>query len=257
GEGPGDFNGIANLTTRPREPNAVWGYDSQLRRLTRLASDSIVIKPVTLTTPGSMMALSMYWLTRDKLLAIGDADSNRLVIADTAGHVLRMATGELLGGDSVSFASRRAISTGFLVCIQPATRRIAMLFVGAGRIDIYDSTARLQAHADVPFPSNGEFDRDQSGRWHARYTWRYYADCSASPTRLYALFAGNRTDGPGGGRSIDARFVHVFDWSGRRIVVIELDHAISTMVTSGDTVLYGMGADVPGLFRFRLPAPTP
>jgi sugar lactone lactonase YvrE len=182
-------------------------------------------------------------------------DTNRLMFADTAGHLLAMVRSELLGPDSASIEARRAVSSAYVLCVVPTAQRIAMLFAGGGRIDIHDSTGRLLTRAKVPFPSNGEWGLNARKQIWFKDTWSHYLDCAGSARHLYALFAGHRTDGPGGGRMRAARHVHVFDWNGNLVQVLRLDHEMSTIATSGDTLLYATGQETQGIYRYRIPPP--
>lgn len=256
GEGPGDFASIQNLSARPGAVGPPWAFDGRLDRLTRLAGLSGVDKRVySIQPPETLRPLRLIWLTYDTLLALGDLDTNRIILADSTGRRLRMVKSALLGGDSIPIQTRSSPSSGIIVCVAPERRRFAVLFIGAGRIDLHAYSGSLLTRAKVPFASNESFDRDSAGSWHARLPHRrYYADCAATSGHLYALFSGHRTDSrPGGGVIIDAAYVHVFDWSGGLQGVIQLDHNVSAVAVEGDSVLYGAGADSGDIFRYALP----
>ncbi len=83
--------------------------------------------------------------------------------------------------------------------------------------------------------------------------WFYYIDCAATGQYLYALFAGHRTDGPGGGLVRAARYVHVFDWQGRLVRVLGLDREVSAITVAADSLLYAVGQQTAGVYAFRPP----
>lgn len=254
GEGPGDFHGITRFSVRGDAASTIWASDPGLRRMTVLTE--LPTPPELFTLPTGVTPLDLVWLTNDVVLGIGDFDTNRVILANAKTHQVRIVPGELLGADSISIGPRRDLSTGFLVCPSADAGRFGMAFVGAGRIDIHDTSGRLIARARVPFPSNGEFTRDDTGRWHARYTWRYYADCVGTKRYLYALFAGHRTDArPGDGTIVSARDVHVFSWQGELLQVFRLDHMASAIAIAGDTVLYAAGEEGDGIFSYRFRVP--
>jgi hypothetical protein len=256
GDGPGDFASIQDLSARPGAVEPPWAFDGRLDRLTRLAGRSGVDTRVsTIQPPETLRPLRLIWLTHDMLLALGELDSNRIILADSTGRPLRIVKGGLLGGDSIPIQTRSSPSSGIIVCDAAGPRRFAVLFIGAGRIDLYDYSGSLLTRATVPFASNGSFERDSAGTWHARLpNRRYYGDCAATSAFLYALFSGHRTDSrPGGGVVIEAAYLHVFDWSGRLQGVIHLDHNVSAVAIEGDSVLYGASSDSGDILRYSLP----
>lgn len=256
GEGPGDFGNVPQFSRRPGDNEGIWAYDDGLKRTTRETGESTG-KYTIFHPPSDFVGIFAYlWLSHDRLVGIGDMDSNRVVIADTNGRLLALREADLLGGDSVPLLARRAASLGFVACADPATARFAVLYQLGGRIDLFDSTGSLLTHATVPFASNGDwaFSPRHNGLW-AQPDWFFYIDCDATSRYLYALFAGHRTDGPHGGRVRAARYVHVFDWDGRLVRVIGLGRETSTIAVAGDTLLYAAGQDGEGVFEYRLAGP--
>ena len=254
GEGPGDFGIVPQFSRRPGDDTGIWAYDEGLSRMTRETGQPA--DSYALFQPPAVFVSSVFtylWLGRNRLVGIGDMDTNRIMIADTSGRLLALRKTDLLGGDSIPLLARRAASLGFVACASPVAERFAVLYQMGGRIDLFDSTGQLMTHASVPFPSNGEWAL--SPRTHTLWgkpDWFFYIDCDATPRYLYALFAGHRTDGPHGGRVRAARYVHVFDWDGRLVKVIGLRHEMSTIAVSGDTMLFATGQDGDGVFEYHL-----
>ncbi len=253
GEGPGDFEATPQFTRRPGDAGAIWAYDDVLKRLVREAghptTDYVIDDP-----PQQFVDVYSYlWLGWDRLVGVGDMDSNRVIIADTGGDRFAVHRADLLGPDSVPLLARRAASEGFVACSSPAMKRFAVLYMLGGRIDIFDSAGRVLAHARVPFATNGQWVMSpRHGTLWAQPDWMYYIDCDATPEYLYALFAGYRTDGPNGGRIRAARYVHILDWDGRLVRVIGLGHEMSAIAVSGDTLLFAAGQDGEGIFAYHL-----
>lgn len=254
GEGPGDFGIVPQFSHRPGDDVGIWAYDEGTTRMTRETgqpADSYAI-----FDPPGMFVGSVFtylWLGRNRLVGIGDMDTNRIILADTSGRLLALRKTDLLGGDSIPLLARRAASLAFVACSSPIAKRFAVLYQMGGRIDLFDSTGRFVTHASVPFASNGEwaFSPRHKGLW-GQPDWFFYIDCDATSRYLYALFAGHRTDGPHGGRVRAARYVHVFDWDGHLIKVIGLGHEMSAIAVSGDTLLFATGQDGDGVFEYRL-----
>lgn len=250
GEGPGDFGGFPQLSLRPGDSGGVWGYDERQFRMTRITHDST---PAVTTLRLEYPSLAFWggWVGTNVLAQIGDFDTNRVMLVDTAGTLKRIHTIPLLGPDSVSIEARRNAATGIYVCAQPETARFAVAYLTAGRVELVDTTGG-HVLASVPFASNGAFSRDADGSWNLRTPWRYYADCSATASSVYALFAGHTDDGV----TVAARHVHHFDWNGTLLGVMALDRAASVISVSGDSVIYAASAETDTIFRYRLPKPV-
>jgi TolB-like 6-blade propeller-like len=253
GEGPGDFEAAPQFTRRPGDAGAIWAYDYVLKRLMREVDTPTRGYAIDRPPQAFVEVNSYLWLSRNRLVGIGDMDTNRVILSDTSGDLVAVREADLLGPDSVPLLARRAASGGFVACAGPAVQRFAVLYQLGGRIDIFDSAGRFVTHAQVPFPTNGEWalsPRHQS-LW-AQPDWFFYIDCDATPRYLYALFAGHRTDGPNGGRIKAARYVHVFDWDGHLVKVIGLGHEMSTIAVSGDSLLFAAGLNGEGIFEYHL-----
>ena len=258
GVGPGDFDqAMSSLALRPGDTSAAWAFGGNLMRLTRMPATGPGTPAVVIPIALHRFVFRVYWLTRQRLLGIGDADSNRFNFIDSTGRLLLAVRGELVGPDSIPLRLRSSESTAFSLCIKSAAARVVVFHVHAGRMDLYDSTATLIRHGDVPFATNGSFRRDSAGEWHPHDIRRYYEACSSSPTRIYALFSGKRVGPHGGVSVVEAQFVHVFDWAGHFLGALQLDRPLSGMTTSGDSVLYGAASDGSGIFVFRLPPFAP
>jgi hypothetical protein len=253
GEGPGDFESLVNLTTRPGEAPEIWAFDANLRRITRLGVGVGSEHPATMIMSPTALLNRAIWLNPDRLLVVAHSDTDRYAILDSTGKRLAVVPGDLLGPDSVDKETRAGRSTGFYSCASPPRERFAVAFVHGGRIDLNDYSGRLRGRARVPFPTKGSFRRDSVGQWHARDVRLYYVDCAATPPHLYALFSGLRLDRPGGAVAVEARYVHVFDWDGNLVTVLALDRFVRTIATAGDTLLYAAASDASGVYRYKLP----
>jgi hypothetical protein len=257
GEGPGDFRNVAHLSLRPGDREAVWAFDMVLRRLTRVGRQSV--RPDAPRTIGGLprgQALRMFWLTTDRIAVIGTSDSNRILLTDTTGNVLSVIPGPLVGATNVSRPIREAASTGVLVCANPRGTRIAVAYALASRIDLFDPAGRFVGKADTPIATgaDGDFFKDGEGRWHMPAPRYYYRGCSATSERLYALFAGRLDSaGPEGTRMWDAQFVHVFDWAGKLIHVLDLNEFAEGIAVVGDSLLFAAGEAMDGIYKYRIP----
>lgn len=258
GEGPGDFGEVPQLSVRPGDQGAVWAYDARLRRLTRVTSDTAPDYRVIRAFGDQVNhTWSLQWQRPDRLIGVGDMDTNRIMVADSSGLLVDMVSNPLLGPDSVSLEARRAASSGYVMCVQPAEGAIALLYLAGGQIDLYHPDGSHRGLARVPFPSDGDWVLDRRGRVWFGKDWYHYTGCAGSRRFLYALFAGHRTDGPGGPMTRAATHVHVFDWQGELVRILAVDQELSAIAVSGDSVLFGAGQELGGVYRYRLPEAWP
>jgi TolB-like 6-blade propeller-like len=264
GAGPGDFQYIMMFSLRPGDAGGVWVDDGNLRRLTRVTegarqSDIRVIVPQSVPVQGAARLpsfLRIFWVSRDRLALIGATDTDRIMFADTTGHIVSVRSAPLLGTAQLSDEVRMDLSQGVAPCARPTGDRFAIAYYGATRIDLFDATGSLIGRFRVPIDvsPNGDVGRDTKGNWHAPKPRWYYRDCAATRNRLYALFSGRlRSVDPGAPRNWDAQFVHVFDWSGRFLGVLQLDQFAESIAVEGDSVLYAGGDAIEGVVRYRIP----
>lgn len=257
GEGPGDFRNVMQLASRPGDVMGMWAYDMSQRRLSRLTREPSAGARATIRSEHAGPSLRMLWLTRDRLLIIGSADSARLVFADSAGRIRGTKSGPLPGGANVPLHVRSGASEGIQVCPRPSGDRLGIGYVNAARIEIYDSAGSfLGLVRGLPWGlEQGDFVRTQRGEWGLPRIRYYYRSCSATTRYYYGLFAG-RTDaaGPEGTKRWDSQYVHVVDWAGDLRAVLELDQFAEGIAVDGDSVLYAGGGAMDGIYRYRLPA---
>ncbi len=271
GAGPGDFASVVQISSRPGDTSGAWIYDGNLSRLTRMPAR---VTPGTLPriinglgmdrAAGLPRALRMLWLTHERMLLIGFTESNRIMLADSLGHVTRIVPAPILGAPQVTKEVREGSSSGVWVCPKPSGDRFAIAYPAASRVDLFDGNGKSLGRAAVPIPNTdeGDFAQDAAGGWHNPSPRYYYAGCAATQDRLYALFAGRLSitrfnqharSGPEGTYTWDAQFVHVFDWTGKLLRVLKLDQLAQTIAVAGDTLLYAGGEAMDGIYRYRLP----
>jgi len=147
-----------------------------------------------------------------------------------------------------------------LVFISVSMYLLALATRHADRVELYglDGTLRgvgrgpahfepvyeVQSRGGVPFMATGD---------DLRFG---YVDLVAAGDRLYALFSGY-TRGERPGRSNFGQQVHVFDWTGRRLQVMQLDWpALGLAVDHDGRSLYAVRHDPqPAVVRYRLQSP--
>jgi TolB-like 6-blade propeller-like len=254
GEGPGEFEDVFALSIRPGDTLAVWAYDPQRSRFTRLtAPRAQPVAPKIMIAPNGHRPLKMVWLSPNRLLSVSMRDTGRFTFTDSGGRVLSVVAGRLLGTSKMPRPMRISRSAGLSVCSSPTGGGFAVTYIAASRIEYYDSLGTLRGTAHVPFPNDGDFVQDERGAWHNSTPRYYYRECSATAARLYALFSGRLNGAVPPGTFWEGEYVHVFDWSGDLIRVFHLDHLVEYIAIVGDSLLYASGQDTGGVYRYLLP----
>lgn len=255
GEGPGEFQSVMDISLRPGDSLGVWAFDPQLGRLTRLSSGAPGRAAGTITAQaGAGRPFTLRWLDRNKLIGINPHDSSAsLVLYDTLGTVERSVPFEILGTADIPYRKRRIPSGGFRLCVKPDRSEFAVLFVGGGRIDRYQSSLARLSGFQVPWPSNGDFERDSAGRWQALVPRQYYRDCAATAKHLYALFSGRLTSRFPEGEGGEGVYVQVFNWNGRLERVFRLSRGANALTTLSDSMLFATAVGTDTIYRYRIP----
>lgn len=255
GEGPGDLLSVGSISVRRGREGAVWVFDVRTRRLTEFRADARLATVATVRLP--TRALRAWWLDSTRILALGSADSNRLMIFDPDGIRLATFRSPLLGADSVSMAARVSASSAVKVCGPIGGPTWAMSFISAGRIDLLDPAVGLVGRARTPVTTDGYFIADSAGGWSAPIPRLYYVDCTATSHRFYGLFSGRLREAFAGDDASNGREVHVFDWTGRLIRVLVLSTDAGYIEVDGDTLLYSGAHGESTILRHIIPAEKP
>ncbi|MDZ4257931.1 MAG: BF3164 family lipoprotein [Gemmatimonadales bacterium] len=255
GEGPGDLLSVGSISVRSVRDSAVWVYDVRTRRLTefRAAPHPVTVATVSIPT----RALRAWWLDSARILALGAADSNRLMLYDPDG--LRLATfrSPLLGADSISQSARVSASSAVKVCGPVGGPSWGMSFITAGRIDLMDPVVGLVGRAQTPITTDGHFVADTARGWSAPIPRLYYVDCAATSRRFYGLFSGRLREAFPGDDASNGREIHVFDWKGRLMRVLVLAADAGYIAVEADTLLYTGAHGESTILRHRIPAEGP
>lgn len=257
GEGPGEFISIGDLSARGNTPG-VWAFDGNTNRMTALQiKNNIPSVAATISLPVSPRVRRT--VQRGSGFVAWTSDSvAQITVLDSAGNVIRRVGGMLLGADSITARRRITLSTSNTICSHPDGNRIAVGYLAAGRVAIFDLKTDSSWNAAVPYPTNGIFVKNDRGELVGHRSTLYYVSCAATRDAIYMLFSGRQMpipppegwrDGPEA-----STFVHVFDWNGLPLAYLELDQAVTSIAvsTNGRTLI---GVDRPGgrIFRSALP----
>ena len=222
----------------------IWAFDPQRSALTRIvinqnrAGSSAEYGAQVHLDPGAPLTRAV--ARGGEIWASGILERGRIVRFDSDGKLIG-----LLGPPPLTDRNDPSLASQVYVGVlakKPNGGLAAIACRLAGRVEIIDSTGRSVLLAQVPhaFPPLPRFT-EFGGKKYAQYRAdRYlgYIDVQATDRYVYALFSG-RTRVQARDRGSSGRFVHVFDWDGRRIAVLKLPYDAHTMfATADDSQLY-------------------
>lgn len=261
GQGPGEFSAIRTIQPTPDGRN-VWLFDPGNTRLTRLDLDAVVSKrgdavAETVILRSSLLPMNAVRLSDTLIASSGLFTGGRLALFAATGDLRRVVGPLPPARDGVPVQVAQHAYTGTLVR-HPGRPLLALATRHADRLEFYDLDGDLrriarepvgfepvyqvQARGGVPFMATGD---------DLRFG---YVDLVAAGDRLYALFSGHtRAERPG--RANFGQQVHVFDWEGRLVRVVDLDApALSLAVEEDGRTLYAVRHDPePAIVRYRIP----
>jgi hypothetical protein len=244
GEGPGDFKSATDLSVRPGDGSAIWVFDARTKRFSRVADDRTAERRSLGPLPSSI--IHAVWLAANRGVGLTRSDTSRFVLFDSMGTAVGHIPGPLLGADSVPMRPRMSLSSAVKLCPRPSSDQFAVMYLGAGRLEIVDPASGQVKSAAVPFASEGEFAvNPHTGAWAARAPRNFYVNCTADADHLYVLFSGRRLDGFDPDAASSGRFIHIFDWSGTLQGVLRLDRDATSLALSGggNLIVSSLGSD--------------
>lgn len=261
GEGPGEYKAAWSLAPGVG-PDEVWVYDLALRRFTRVSLDEAKLRgsgrldtQMIALQPGATVT-GPQWVGEQRLVSLGFFDDGRIAEFGADGR-LRRTVGILPPGEErIPPHVRQHAYTGSLVT-NVARGLVAVGTRHADQVEIYRTDGHLLRSARGPFGFAPRFDVAQRPGGPALGTddgLRFgYVDLAASEARIYALFSGRTREGHGG-NAVFGRYVHVYDWDGKLVDVLELDSdLLAISVDPHDQVLYGVRHDpTPAVLAYPL-----
>lgn len=260
GQGPGEFSAIRTIQPTPDGRN-VWLYDPGNTRLTLLDVEAVVAKRgnavlQTLALRSSLLPMNAVRLSDTLIASSGLFTAGRLALFTATGDLRRVVGPLPPTRDGVPVPVAQHAYTGTLVR-HPERPLLALATRHADRLEFYDPDGGLQRIARGPLGFEPVYQVQARGGVPFMATGddlRFgYVDLVAAGDRLYALFSG-RTRAERPGRANFGEQVHVFDWEGRLVQVVELDEpALSLAVEEDGRTLYAVRHDPePAIVRYRL-----
>ncbi len=251
GQGPGEFEGPWSIDPVPGSSSRFWVYDLMLDRSTLVDLDADFddrarLGDRILRLRGTATLLDPIRVA-GHIVSPGLFQSGRLAILDGRGTLLRKTGPTPLPQLPDIPASVRQHAYQSRMEPNPSRTRLALATRHADRIDIYRADGTPITAAQRLFRFEPAFEvGEHDGRpvFATGGDLRFgYIDLATTERRIYALFSG-RTRAGFPGRANYGRFVHVFDWSGRLVRVLELDTpAIAVAVDAAGRTLYTIRHD--------------
>ncbi len=251
GEGPGDLLSLVTMIGRPSDSTGVWVHDMSLRRLTRFDGDPTV-PPEVISFERAAMAFT--WVGRDLLAGADGWDTVRVILFDTAGHVVQTLPGPMLRADSIPAIARHDATVRVALCASPDGAIIAALHQRASRIELFSVDGGFLGLADTPVDVEPVFRRSATtGSWHSEGQPMQYRSCAATQRYLYGLFDNRPIDSNGMQVDTIPLQVHAFHWDGRFSHGFVIDRNAGKILVSGDTLLMTATWTPDTIIRYRLP----
>lgn len=261
GGGPGEFRTLWGI--QPDRDGRAWLYDPSQSRLT------LVEVPAVLTGAGNpvrrmvslqadLVPMTAQWLADTLLVSSGLFTRGRLALFDGGGRLKAMAGPLPAARKGVPAQVAQHAYTGTLVR-HPTRPLVAIGTRHADRVEIHQvEDGRLVHVGRGPRGFEPKYEVQVRGGHPAMASgddMRFgYVDMTARGDHLYALYSGaSRRERPG--RASFGGEVHVFDWDGRLLRILPLDHLALALAVSDDArTLYTVRHDpTPAVLRATLP----
>lgn len=261
GGGPGEYKSAWSLSRDPRDPSQVWVFDLGLGRLTRVDGSAAGSgAPMIISLGGGANPTQPVWINDSLLVSPAVSASGRLTFFDRQGRFVR-AAGTIPGDTSKVPSPVLQQAWRGTVVPNPRTGQLALVTRHADQLELFapDGTPvrivrgpfrfdpRFTVENIQGFMTMGQGDDMRFG----------YVTAASDERAIYALFSGRtraafQRDAPYG------RFVHVYDWNGKMLRVLELDSdLISVSISPDGQWLYGSRfAPEPAVMAYPLASPS-
>jgi hypothetical protein len=246
GGGPGEFRNLWGI--QPADGGSAWLFDPTQTRLTLLDVPALLAgsgNPVrrSLNLRAELAPMTAVWISDTLLVSSGMFTHGRFATFDTAGRLKATAGPLPQAGDGVPPAVAQHAYSGTLVR-HPSRPLVAIGTRHADRVEIYGADGRLVQVGRGPRNFEPAFEVQVRGGAPIMASgddMRFgYVDLAAAGEHLYGLYSGrSRAERPG--QAFYGGEVHVFDWSGRLLRILPLDHlALALAVSPDERTLYSL-----------------
>jgi hypothetical protein len=256
GEGPGEFSTAPFGLAAPFDKSSgVWAWDRGLQRLTLFEPRPVTeYEPVTIRLDSDLPVQRVTFINPERIIGVSHSEEGRFSLFSSDGRRRRVVGGELLGPERAPQEERlKATNASINVCVWPG-RGFAIVNFRVGRLEYYDTEARLVRLAEVPFPGDPAFEQSPNGGLRFLPVRSWYFDCTASHDHLFALFSGRLNSAFEGEARFSGEYLHVFDWKGELKSVFRLDRDIRAIsVSPSEDQLFATSLVDGRIYRYKLP----
>jgi hypothetical protein len=253
GSGPGEFVAASWGYADPRAEGRVWVYDFQLRRLIGFDVVSADADPASFTHVSVNYAASLTtpYLLGDTLLANGLFPDYTLFIADRATSESWRILGRPPYGppEMPAVVGQRLMNRNFLA-MRPDENAFVLAYQFASKLDFFDRVGSLIRSVAGPVETTPRFHMADSRFFWDQGNEMAYLTVAAGRSYVYALFCGCAL-----GADIQHTTLHVFDWNGRLVAVLEFPFPVQRIAVPPDeqTIFAAYEEPYPLIGEFALP----
>ena len=265
GDGPGEYRALRSVSRVPGSATAFWAYDMADSRLTYvdLADEGALARPwdsVLFRLSAQAQVTGVEFASDHSIIAAGFFPDGRLGQFGPDGQMLR-AFGEL--PSSSQEAPATVVQHAYMGTLKahPNGSRMAIGLRHASWIEIRDADGAIIGKTELPseaFAPLFEVAETEKGpMMRSDATLRFgYIDVAVTSSRIYGLYSGRTRDGYRGNANFGWQ-VHVFDWSGRLLTVIDVEQDLIAIAVKADgSKLYGVSHDpTPTVLSWSLDSP--
>jgi hypothetical protein len=250
GDGPGEYRQLTSISRDPRSANAFWAYDMAPARLTYidLEDEESLERPWEarlFQLHSNARVTGIEWTADGKLIASGFFPDGRLGLFASDGEMLG-SLGPL--PDNPDGVPGTVLQHAYMGTLKqhPNGSRLAIGLRHASTIEIRDSGGNLIATTERPqddfAPKFETQETDRGPKMKSGADLRFgYIDIAVTGDRIYGLFSGRTREGYPGTANF-GNFVHVFDWNGKLLRVLEFEDQDLIAIAIDDIrgTLYGV-----------------
>jgi hypothetical protein len=265
GDGPGEFRGPFSLHIDTKDPDKLWVFDLNLRRLTSVNLGGIPLRagfPKFASTTINLPLFDILPMSSGSLLGTTlSQDGERFVQLRADGSVERKIGRTLPPPSNIPMSVWQNAQRVHMARSPDGSKFVAASRY-ADRIEIYNASGQLLATCQRHFGFDPVFSKEAfvvgagkngpimgagpDSRWA-------YVSVATSTRRIYAIFSGKTSRGFRSSQSM-GHVLHVFDWTGRSVGVFTLDNTVvSIAVEPDDSQLYAVRHDPePAIVKYNL-----
>ncbi|MBB4635845.1 BF3164 family lipoprotein [Longimicrobium terrae] len=257
GKGPGEFEGARSFAVRSAG-DPPWVFDISLGRLTQVdpATPFHPASARTLLLAGEVLPVQPLWLNDTLLVSPNFSDRGRLTFFNSEGKFLRGAGTLPSAPGTPPSVLQQAWVGGMTASRSRGLLAIATFY--ADQLEIFRNDGTLVRKVRGPFHFDPQYTVANAGGMLTMSSGDAmrigYSSVVSTDEYIYAVFSGRTREGFGPSSSF-GRYIHVFDWDGELVKVLELDTAVLSLALSADhrTLYASRHEPEPAILTFQIP----